>query len=161
MTVILLIRTCKYHTFVSISFLFVTGFIFCNNPKCNGTLALAFCQGGSRAMLTSMMANEKHIFPVALYWPSLLIPLPTMAQLITCQASLVEGISFLIWKPGAPKRRRKTEEKNRTAHRKLQSMNCHTTSKWERAIWPARLRYITLQWQLDPIMAEHFSEPVS
>lgn len=77
----------------------------------NVILALAFCQGGSRAMLTSMMANEKHILPAALYWPSLLITLPTMAQLITCQACLVEGISFLIWKPGAPKRRRKMEGK--------------------------------------------------
>lgn len=81
---------------------------------------------------------------------SLLITPSTIARLTTWQACLTAGISFLIWEAGAPKKKKTTRR-----------MNCHTMSTWERAIWPARFQYLTLQWQLDPIMAEHFSEPIS
>lgn len=42
--------------------------------------------------------------------PSLLIMLATMAQLTTWQACLVDGISFLIWKAGAPGKKKNTTE---------------------------------------------------
>lgn len=83
-------------------------------------------------------------------WPSPLITQPTMAQLTTWQACLAKGISFLNSEVGAAESEWKKIN--------LQSMSCHTMSKWGRAIWPARLQYLTPQWQLDPIMAEHFSE---
>lgn len=50
------------------------------------------------------------------YWPSLLITLSTMAQLITWQACLAEGISFLIWEAGAPEKKKKKKE-YRAAHK--------------------------------------------
>lgn len=49
------------------------------------------------------------------YWPSLLITLSTMAQLITWQACLAEGISFLIWEAGAPETKKK-KKKNTGQH---------------------------------------------
>lgn len=95
------------------------------------------------------------------YWPSLLITRLSMAQLTTWQACLAKEMSVLIWEAGA----RDGEEggdgggENRAAHTKLQSMNCHTTSGRERAIWPARFQYLTPQWHLDPITAEHSGKP--
>lgn len=95
------------------------------------------------------------------YWPSPLITLSTQAQLTTWQTCLTKEISFLTWVAGAPEKEEKKKKKKKqgSSTRKLRSMNCHTMSKWERAIWSARFQYLTLQWQLDPIMAEHFSKP--
>ena len=51
MKIILLNKTCEYHTF-----LFATELIFCNNAKSNGKNPIGFLSREPRAMLTSRLA---------------------------------------------------------------------------------------------------------
>lgn len=75
--------------------------------RCTFFYKLKRCNPASKRLLHVANKHFNQKRATQTYWPSPLITPPTMAQLITWQACLAERISFLIWKTGAPEKKKK------------------------------------------------------